>query len=242
MFKIGICDDECRTCSDIESSIHKYFASRGESCETEVWYSSEALCKEISVFNPDILFLDIELPVENGVFAGQYIREELHKDAMNIVFISHKTNYALELFKIHPYDFLVKPISEEQICSTIEKILELDEIQNKEFRFAYNRINYTVSYGDIMYFSSRNKTVNIHKANGEELKFYDKLNNVLGTLPLQFVSISKSYIVNMKYIASWKYNLVVLNNGVELSIAQSHRTAFKNSICDYNLTVSGGGR
>ena len=98
-----------------------------------------------------------------------------------------------------------------------------------------------VPYGEIMYFSSWNKTVIIHKANGETLKYYDKLNNIQGTLPLQFVSISKSYIVNMKYITSWKYNLVVLNGGVELNIAQSHRTTFKQSICNYNLTVSGGG-
>lgn len=241
MFKIAICDDEYKTCSDIENTIQDFFARRGESCETEVWYSSESLCRDISTFNPDILFLDIELPAENGVFAGKYIRDDLHKDTMNIVYISHKTNYALELFKIHPYDFLVKPISAEQICSTIEKILKLDEIQNREFRFAYNKTNYMVPYGEIMYFSSWNKTVNIHKANGETLKYYDKLNNIQGTLPLQFVRISKSYIVNMKYITSWKYNLVVLNDGVELNIAQSHRTTFKQSICNYNLTVSGGG-
>lgn len=44
-------------------------------------------------------FLDIELPGDNGVYAGKYIRETLNNDRMNIVFISHKTSYAMELFK-----------------------------------------------------------------------------------------------------------------------------------------------
>ncbi len=83
----------------LEKIIIEYFNNRAEKCEVEVWYDSMSLWRDIKKFNPQILFLDIELPGDNGVYAGKYIRETLHNDRMNIVFISHKTSYAMELFQ-----------------------------------------------------------------------------------------------------------------------------------------------
>ena len=80
----------------------------------------------------DILFLDIELPEKNGVDVGYYIRESMMNVGMHIIYISSKTSYALDLFDIHPYNFFVKPLSCEKICSEIEKLLQLDR-QDKRF-------------------------------------------------------------------------------------------------------------
>lgn len=99
IYKVAICDDEINQCAVLEKIIIEYFNNRAEKCEVEVWYDSMSLCRDIKEFNPQILFLDIELPGDNGVYAGKYIRETLNNDRMNIVFISHKTSYAMELFK-----------------------------------------------------------------------------------------------------------------------------------------------
>ncbi len=53
---------------------------------------------------------------------------------MNIVFISHKTSYAMELFQIHPYDFLIKPIDENVLYDTMTKILQLEDVQKKRIQ------------------------------------------------------------------------------------------------------------
>jgi len=180
-----------------------------------------------------ILFLDIELPGDNGVYAGKYIRETLHNDRMNIVFISHKTSYAMELFQIHPYDFLIKPIDDNVLYDTMTKILQLEDVQKKEFRYTYNKTGYSIPYGEIMLFSSRNKTITICKTDGESVSYYGKLSDIVSNLPFQFVCISKSYIVNIKCIKSWKSDAVLLKNGMEISIAQSKRASFKQAIFNY---------
>lgn len=131
IYKVAICDDEINQCAVLEKIIIEYFNNRAEKCEVEVWYDSMSLCRDIKEFNPQILFLDIELPGDNGVYAGKYIRETLHNDRMNIVFISHKTSYAMELFQIHPYDFLIKPIDDNVLCDTMTKILQLEDVQKK---------------------------------------------------------------------------------------------------------------
>ncbi len=238
MYKIGICDDEILTCSNLEDIVDDYFKKRGERCDIQVWNTAEALRKDMKSFCPDVLFLDIEFPSDNGISVGKYIREVLEDDAMNIVYISHKTNYAMELFQVHPYDFLVKPISKELVHSIISKLLRLEEVQNKEFRYSYNKTDYNIPYGEILYFASNNRQVLIHKRNGEEALYYGKLADIAETLPFQFARISKSYIVNMKYIVSWKHDRVTLENQIQLRISQSQRSSFKNLI--YNYSIRGG--
>ena len=169
------------------------------------------------------------------VRVGRYIRKVLNDDSMNIIYISHKTSYALELFQNHPYDFLVKPISKTILYTTLTKLLRLDEVQNKKFRYTYNKIGYSVHYGDILYFSSRNKTVFIYKTNGDVLSYYGKLKDIINKLPFQFVCIGKSFIINLKYIKSWKSDSVLLEDGTELGIAQSRRADFKKAIYNYGM-------
>ena len=59
---------------------------------------------------------------------------------MHIIYVSSKTNYAMELFKIHPYDFIIKPIDKEKVIKNVSKLLELDEQDNNYFVYEYNRI------------------------------------------------------------------------------------------------------
>ena len=70
MYKIGICDDEKKMCTDLENMIDSFFKKRGETCEIQVWNSSESLRNDMPKFRPEILFLDIELPTEYGVSVG----------------------------------------------------------------------------------------------------------------------------------------------------------------------------
>ena len=62
IYKVAICDDEINQCAVLEKIIIEYFNNRAEKCEVEVWYDSMSLCRDIKEFNPQILFLDIELP------------------------------------------------------------------------------------------------------------------------------------------------------------------------------------
>lgn len=231
--RIAICDDEAKQCAELEKEIYRFFEKREENCEVETWYDAEALCREIKQYCPEILFLDIELPDHNGVYVGKYIRETLRNEKMHIIFISHKTNYALELFQIHPYDFFVKPVDAGLLHDTLTKILRLEDVQKKEFRYMFNKTGYSVPYGEIMYFSSRNKTITINRIDGGSSFYYGKLSDILPELPFQFVCVSKSYIVNIQCIKSWKSDRVILENDMEISIAQSKRAAFKKAIYNY---------
>ena len=111
MYRVGICDDDKVLCSLLEEQIQALSAEFLVKFEIEVWYCGETLERNLKKgVALDILFLDIELLGKNGIDIGAFIRDEMEDTDTHIVYISSKQGYAMELFKMQPLDFLVKPI------------------------------------------------------------------------------------------------------------------------------------
>ena len=108
--KIAVCDDEVEICALLEMMLIDIFRDKGMSCEAESFYTGESLCKEFERRKYDLIFLDIEMDGKSGIDVGRFLRDELGNETVQIVYISAKTEYAMELFEFHPMNFLVKPI------------------------------------------------------------------------------------------------------------------------------------
>ena len=227
-YRVGVCDDERGTCAEIETAVRGFFTEGHYDVEVEVWYSGESCIKTLER-EPffDIIFLDIELPGINGVDVGKYIRESLKNDNLQIVYISSKTGYALDLFQVHPYDFLIKPITYQSVSNILLKILNLDENDSKTFRYKNGRNDETIPLGKIMFLESDNKHIKIHLANGTTREYIGKLSVEKEKLPKQFITVAKSFIVNMKYIASCNKTSLVLTDEKIINITSPHRDEFR---------------
>lgn len=235
VYQIGICDDEKSTCSELEEIILNYFELSDIEVEVSVWNCAEDLIKDVpSKVELNILFLDIELPGQSGVFVGEYIRNDIHNDSMHILYISSKTNYAMSLFKVHPYDFLVKPISKDAVVSNISHLLKLDKQDKQYFWCEFNRCKSKIYMGDIVYFESDRKHIKVMCTNGEEGKFVGKINELAAQLPFSFSMIAKSYIINLRHIRECKKNCVTMDDGQVINIGRKYKDSFNTKIIEYN--------
>lgn len=137
MLRIAICDDEIRTCSQLEDMVLGFAKGRGLQTEAEVFYSGEALYQAIREQCPfDLILLDIEMLALDGVELGRRIREQLLNEKVAIVYISSWESYAMRLFQVRPLDFLIKPVTREKLAGTLEKFLRLREKGKREFFFS----------------------------------------------------------------------------------------------------------
>lgn len=126
MFKIAICDDEKTVCSEIESIIIKYKSQCVAELDVEVFYSGEELCGFVSQGNYfDLIFLDIEMQLLNGVEVGLKLRHEMDNQTTQIVYVSCRESYYRELFEVRPLNFINKPVTSSKIIEEIEKALSL---------------------------------------------------------------------------------------------------------------------
>ncbi|MDC7999763.1 response regulator [Aequorivita todarodis] len=72
---------------------------------------------------PDILFLDIEMPW----FSGFEILDQLSKINFQIIFVTAYDQYAIRAFKYYAFDYLLKPISKKSLIETLDRISERPE-------------------------------------------------------------------------------------------------------------------
>lgn len=230
MYDIGICDDGVNICTSIESVILRCAKENGIQINTNVWYTGEGLCDYLKSGNHlDILFLDIELFKMTGIEVGNYIRKQLDNVGIQIVYISGKSSYAQQLFKTQPLDFLVKPISQEQIDETIKTAIRIIKRKEERFEFQQGKEHYYIPMGDIVYFGSEGRKIKVVTLQST-FEFYGKLKEVIKCLSENFVVIHKSYIVNREYVFRYTYEMVELVDGTILAISLANRKQVRDRI------------
>ncbi len=82
------------------------------------------LCQEL---NPDVMFLDLQLPGLNGIEVVQALQSDI---LPMVVFVSAYGEYALDAFELNAIDYLLKPANLGRLKKTVARILERQRPEN----------------------------------------------------------------------------------------------------------------
>lgn len=231
MFRIAVCDDHVQICTEIETIIRDSKKLKLYDIEIDIFHSGESLLGYIERnHNFDLLLLDIELQLMNGVEVGRKIREDQKDEITQILYISSKQSYAMELFDNRPLSFLIKPIDKDKLIHLIERAINISNISCSHFEFKQNGLIKQIMYKDIIYFSSKDKKIHMISIEGEKI-FYGRLDEVEKILPDEvFIRIHKSIIINYDYISIASYDKIQLTTGEVLSISQRYRSIVREKL------------
>ena len=230
MYNIGICDDGKNTCAVIEKMISVCAEKKNMEIETSVWYAGEQLCEYLQQGGQlDIIFLDIELLELSGIEVGDFIRNKLENRGMQIIYISGEASYAHRLFKTQPMDFLVKPITQQQIEDAIELAVKILEKKAAKFEFQNGKDHLFVPYSDILYFESEARKIKVVTLKTEN-EFYGSMKELEKNLPMNFLSIHQSYMINKEHVVRYTYEMVEMDNGTILMISKAHRKQVRDRL------------
>lgn len=233
---IAICDDEIAICHQLEQHIAEIFSSSKIDYNIEIYTTGDKLCEELKSENFDLIFLDIELPGINGIQTGSFIRDTLHNEAVQIVYISAVQSYAMELFSSRPLNFLVKPLSFGEVNKVLKTFLRLFKEKEMAFTFKVNGHFHKVAISDILYFESHKRKVTVATSSGS-YDFYDSLKNIQKQLSTDnFILIHQSILVNFNHIKFFEYESVTMIDGTVLPVSQSRRSQVKK---DYLTLIKG---
>ncbi|MGO2962559.1 MAG: LytR/AlgR family response regulator transcription factor [Carnobacterium maltaromaticum] len=227
MLNIAICDDES---SFLERAEHIILSCPNTKFDVDVYTNSHKLYSNLKKEKYDIYFLDIDMPNLDGISLAEKIRE---KDdyAILIFFTSHR-EYMENVFKVQPFDYLLKPLDRKTTWETLTKaIRHLNEHPN-QFSYINGKTDFVVATNDIFFFEKQKRKVIMHGKMGEQ-SFYMDTKTLLQKLGEDFVQIHTSYIVNSYYTHAIKKRAVVVqtNNGPkELPISGKFQKSCKNQI------------
>jgi two-component system, LytTR family, response regulator len=238
--KILIVDDERHAQETLEMLLEinfpKKFQIMGKCFSVD---EAVALIKEEG--NPDLVFLDVQMPHKNG-FA---LFEEIRNIDFEVIFTTayDKTKEAINL---RPFGYLHKPISPSLLKEKMEEfILEFEErnilrkldslMSNMDSLglqvFSTNDSLEFIHNDEITYCKGDGGYTTVYKEDGSELMVSKSLGVVIESLPQkQFVRVHKSCVVNAKKILRYdkQQNNLVLRNGVVLDVSTRSAKILKN--------------
>lgn len=197
--------------------------------------------KSIEKHNPDLLFLDIQMPEKTGFD----LLQELDKSP-KVIFVTAYDEYALKAFEVNALDYLMKPVDPERLKETISKVLAEDTEEEEEFEIPDRGMLssndqifikdgekcWFIHLKDIRMFESEGNYVRIYFENFKPLVL-KSLNGLEDRLdPKLFFRANRKYIINLKWVShieNW-FNgglQVSLKDGEKVEISRRQAVKFK---------------
>lgn len=228
MYRYAVCDDNQRLCQSLKIMINKTMKYYTNKFIVDVYYSTISLLEQLkSNKKYDVMFLNVRMEGLNGIELGEIIRRYLIDEHVNIIYISRESGYAIDLFKVRAFDFLIKPITLTMVEHTIQRVMKYMQGTVEDFHFQMNGKCIQIKQSRIVYLMSMNRKIKLVTLDGD-YEFYGKLDDIQKKLEENnFWRIHQSYIINYHHSSMFAYERVVLNNHMTLPISQRYRKAVK---------------
>src|SRR5687767_14650391 len=114
-----IIDDEQSARKILRSLLEKYCPTICVAGEADSVPSGRALIKDV---NPQVIFLDIEMPSGSGFD----VLKELDTRHAEIIFVTAHNQYAMKAIKICALDYLLKPINRQELVASVARLQQKD--------------------------------------------------------------------------------------------------------------------
>jgi two-component system LytT family response regulator len=191
----------------------------------------------IELHQPDLIFLDIQMPGKNGF----ELLEELDS-VPKVIFVTAYDEYALKAFDVNALDYLLKPVEEDRLIDAINKLIDAEDEDVSQLKKQDGRLGqedqiflkdgekcWFVPLHDIRLFESEGNYVRVYFNNHKPL-ILKSLNNLEERLDHTFFRTNRKFIVNLRWVQNvenWFNGGLRLtlkdNTQVEVSRRQSAR-------------------
>lgn len=250
MIKTVIIDDEINAQNLLEKIIHRYFPNRFNIVEKCVSVDSGVLA--IKKHEPELVFLDIQMPEKNGFELFSYF------DAIKfeVIFTTAYNQFAIKAIKRSALDYLLKPINHIDLSDAIKKFEKKNEGNSAQKKLSLLLENLNVNdqnvskiafptvegfelihTNQILYCRAESNYCTIKRIDGctkmaaKTLKYVEEI-----LPPTSFKRIHKSYVINLNYVV--RYNKankeIELTNGEKLPVSFRKEEDFINAILQNN--------
>lgn len=195
---------------------------------------------EIEDLAPDVVFLDVEMPVMNGfAFLNQFPNR-----TFEVIITTAHDEYAIQALRHSAVDFLLKPVIVDDLKMAIERLFQKIEAKKQSTNTTFQKINAQfdkipvpslrgivfVPIREILYLTSDGNYTTIHLENtttlvsSRSIGDYENLLHSMG-----FFRIHHTNLINLIHIKEYlrgEGGSVILSNGIELDVSKRKKKDF----------------
>ncbi len=234
MIRLFICDDDSAERKRIENNLLVYMSNNPSVSIDYCVFSSpyEMLYEAEKSGAPDIVLLDIYMPEMTGMETAKVLLRI--SSTTDIIFITTSSDYALDAFSLHAYDYIKKPFTQEKFDSSIGRAVKEKSTKEWILLTSDGKIH-RIDIDDIIYVETVDKRRLFVLKSGEVLKVWLS-SKELEELLLHYNGIIRcggSYIVNLANTRSFSKNNMVMVNGALIPVPRRLRTTLKDQYFEY---------
>ena len=235
MIKIAFCDDDMEVLHQMNELLDRYRVERNEDITYAAFQSPFELLTEIEKgIRPDILFLDVVMPGQNGMDVAKEIRQ--YDMNMKIIFLTSSPEFAVESYSVGAYFYQLKPIWEESFFRLMDAVLAECEKKNKNSLILRGKDgSRRIDLQQLEYCEVLGRKLLFHLENGAVLESAGSLDDLAGQLMQysNFFRPHRSFLVNMEYIQNISSRSIKMVNDAEIPIPHGKCSEVKNTYMEY---------
>lgn len=247
MISAIIIDDEQHARYTLEAMLDRYFLNKVKVLESVESVKEGVFA--IQKHHPDLVFLDIEMPEENGFKLFDYFDQI----PFSVIFVTAYQNFAIDAVKVAALDYILKPVNYVDLQAAIslyekrkakgisqehiEKLLNsLNPLPDSKGKVALPTFTgYQLEkVNSIMYCEADQNYTKIYTNRTEIILVSKPISFLEETLPADtFFRIHKSYLVNLNFIKSYNRSegfQVILDDGTILDVATRRNQDFLKAL------------
>ncbi|MUP46974.1 response regulator transcription factor [Gramella sp. BOM4] len=245
MIKVVIIDDESSARNLLEKTLLKYFPNKFNIVEKCPSVDSGIMA--IKTYEPDLVFLDIQMPEKNGFeLFGAF-------DVINfeVIFTTAYDRFAIKAIRRSALDYLLKPINIVDLSNAVKRFEALNKSSSTHRKLSLLLENLNVNdqnvskiafptlegfelihANQILYCKAESNYCSIKRIDSSYRMATKTLKFVEEILPGNFLRIHKSYVLNLNFVVRYhKSNKEVeLTNGEKLPVSFRKEEEFINAI------------
>lgn len=196
----------------------------------------------LSTEEVDAMFIDINMPDMNGL---EFVKS-LTSPPMT-VFTTAYADYALDSYKVHAVDYLLKPFNFDdfqRMADNLKCRYEQSSIASGyepsscKSDVLYLKVDYRyvkVKVCDIIYIEGMNEYLKIHQVGKSPFLTHTTFKQIKECLPDNFIQVHRSYVVNMNHVNEVERSVVLMSDGTRISISDSNKDNFMQYIQERSI-------
>lgn len=194
--------------------------------------------KFIDEQNPQLIFLDVEMPHQTGF---EFLQAQKEKN-FDVIFTTAFSKYAIQALRFSAIDFLLKPVQPDELKAAFQRFLDqpkeverrqklyehffenLESKSEASFKLSLSKGSrqYFIPPAEICYCKADDNYTKLYLKDNTEFVVSRTLKEVDEMLsPYEFVRIHKSSLINKNFVSSLsKEGMLTLKNNVQMEVSR----------------------
>lgn len=226
--RIAICDDNEVFAGQLSEEIRDW-QKQFHNATLQVFEDGDSLLKAHAVAPYDIIFLDVVMPLLNGIDTAREIRQ--NDRTVKIVFLTASPEFAVDSYSVKASNYLLKPLDKNALLRCLDELRAEMRSAERSISIKSATTTHRVLLRSIAFLEAQNKHVQFTLTDGSTIRASEPFYSYESRLSLTdgFYKCSRSYLVNLHHIESYTPKEIHMRSGERIPISRSRHKEFEQT-------------